>query len=55
MRMLSHQIEALNKYTELIKIIKKEISELKSIITKMKNSLEELKSRFASRRRNQWT
>lgn len=43
-RIVSHQIEPINKYIELKKIIKKEL-ELKNIITKMKNYLKALNSR----------
>lgn len=44
MKMMSHEIETIKKETEIIFKDKMEILELKSTITKMRNSLEGLNS-----------
>lgn len=41
-----HQIENISKEREIVKKIQMEILELKNVIIDMKNSLEELTSRF---------
>lgn len=45
MRMMSRQIEIINKHTELTKNNQKGIRKLKNIVTKTKNYLEALNKR----------
>lgn len=54
-RMMSHQIEIINKETESIKTNQIDILELKSIVTEMKNSLEGLNIRFEKQKQNKNT
>ena len=54
-KMRCKQNKSINKEIESLKRNKKEILELKSTITEMKNSLEGFKGIWAGKRNNQWT